>query len=86
MIFAIDVPVPKKIHLIENSDAESEADDQYAIVHALLESQFIIKGLFGTHFGEERSKAEGGTKYEHVVTMTRATSLDLMRWIRIIQC
>ncbi|MEK3697989.1 MULTISPECIES: nucleoside hydrolase [unclassified Paenibacillus] len=45
----------KKIRLIVNSDAKNEADDQYAIVHVLLTSQFIVKGLIGAHFGEERS-------------------------------
>ncbi|WP_240420004.1 nucleoside hydrolase [Paenibacillus periandrae] len=56
MKLAINVPDAKKIRLIVNSDAKNEADDQYAIVHALLTSQFVIKGLIGAHFGEERSK------------------------------
>jgi hypothetical protein len=56
MKLAIDVPDAKKIRLIVNSDAKNEADDQYAIVHSLLTSQFVIKGLIGAHFGSERSK------------------------------
>ncbi|UUZ94009.1 nucleoside hydrolase [Paenibacillus sp. P25] len=55
MKLTFDVPDPKKIRLIVNSDAKNEADDQYAIVHALLTPQFIVKGLIGAHFGEERS-------------------------------
>lgn len=56
MKFAFDVPKTKKLRLIVNSDAKNEADDQYAIAHALLTPQFIIKGLIGAHFGEEKSK------------------------------
>jgi Inosine-uridine nucleoside N-ribohydrolase len=55
MILPFDVPDSKKIRVIVNSDAKNEADDQYAIVHALLTPQFIVKGLIGTHFGEARS-------------------------------
>lgn len=56
MKHTFNVPDLKKIRLIVNSDAKNEADDQYAIVHALLTSQFIVKGLIGAHFGEERSQ------------------------------
>jgi purine nucleosidase len=38
-----DIPDPKKIRLIVNTDAKNEADDQFAIVHALLTPQFIPK-------------------------------------------
>ncbi|AIQ31511.1 nucleoside hydrolase [Paenibacillus sp. FSL P4-0081] len=55
MKHAFKVSDLKKIRLIVNSDAKNEADDQYAIVHVLLTSQFIVKGLIGAHFGEERS-------------------------------
>lgn len=33
-----------KIRVIICSDAKNEADDQYALVHALLSKKFIIKG------------------------------------------
>lgn len=56
MKHAFEVPELKKIRLIVNSDAKNEADDQYAIVHALLTPQFMIKGLIGAHFGDEKSK------------------------------
>ncbi|MBB6637167.1 nucleoside hydrolase [Cohnella thailandensis] len=56
MKLGFDVPDSKKIRLIVNSDAKNEADDQYAIVHALLTPQFIVKGLIGAHFGELRSR------------------------------
>ncbi|WP_205672087.1 hypothetical protein [Ammoniphilus sp. YIM 78166] len=50
MKLAFDVPEQKKIRLIVNTDAKNEADDQFAIVHALLTPQFLIKGLVAAHF------------------------------------
>lgn len=44
-----------KIRLIIDTDAKNEADDQFAIVHALLTPKFDIKGIIGTHFGPNRS-------------------------------
>lgn len=51
ILFKFTVPDNKKIRVIINSDAKNEADDQFAIVHALLTPKFIIKGLIGAHFG-----------------------------------
>lgn len=55
-MFKFNVPSRKKIRLIINTDAKNEADDQFAIAHALLTPKFVIKGLIGAHFGNERSK------------------------------
>ena len=41
--------------VIVNTDAKNEADDQYAIVHALLSPTLDIRGLVAAHFGTERS-------------------------------
>lgn len=60
------VPEQKRIRLIVNTDAANEADDPYAIVHALLTPRFRIRGLIGAHYGArdddsmERSCAEIG--------------------------
>jgi len=40
---------------IINTDAKNEADDQYAIVHALLSPTIDVRGLIAAHFGTERS-------------------------------
>ena len=40
---------------IINTDAKNEADDQYAIVHALLSPTMDVRGLVAAHFGSERS-------------------------------
>ncbi len=42
--------------LIIDTDAKNEADDQYAIVHALLSPTLDIRGLIAAHFGTRRSE------------------------------
>ena len=53
--YRFTVPNDKKIRLIIDTDAKNEADDQFAIVHALLTPKFIIKGLIAAHFGTRRN-------------------------------
>lgn len=41
----------KKIRVIIDTDAACEADDQFAIAHALMTQKFIVKGIISEHFG-----------------------------------
>src|SRR5207253_6745752 len=45
----------KKARVILNTDAKNEADDQYAIVHAILTPSFDLTGIIPAHFGPHRS-------------------------------
>ncbi|MCZ8106984.1 MAG: nucleoside hydrolase [Burkholderiales bacterium] len=48
---------PDKMHrVIINTDAKNEADDQYAIVQALLTPSFDLHGIIPAHFGAIKSK------------------------------
>jgi inosine-uridine nucleoside N-ribohydrolase len=72
-IYHFVVPEAKKIRLIINTDAKNEADDQYAIVHALLTPKFVIKGIIGAHFGTRRtmqSMLESYAEIEKVLQLT----------------
>ena len=46
---------PTRRRVIIDTDAKNEADDQYAIVHALLSPTLDVRGLVPAHFGTERS-------------------------------
>ncbi|HKT00492.1 MAG TPA: nucleoside hydrolase [Rugosimonospora sp.] len=46
---------PERRRVIINSDAKNEADDQFAIVHALLSPSLAVRGLIPAHFGTARS-------------------------------
>lgn len=46
---------PRTRRVIIDTDAKNEADDQFAIVHALLSETLDVRGLIAAHFGTERS-------------------------------
>jgi inosine-uridine nucleoside N-ribohydrolase len=61
--------------VIVNTDAKNEADDQFAIVHALLTPSFEIHGIIPAHFGTRRSQTSLQDSHEEVIKL-----LDLMGW------
>jgi purine nucleosidase len=66
------VPDPKRVRVLMNTDAKNEADDQYAIVHALLTPLFMNKGIIAAHFGTGRttdSMEESYAEVKHVLNL-----------------
>lgn len=55
MKLAYDVPEKKRIRVIVDTDAACEADDPFAIAHALMTKKFDVKGITAAHFVEEGS-------------------------------
>ena len=55
MKYKYDVTEDKKVRVIIDTDAACEADDPFAIVHALLSPKLIVNGIGATHFNEEGS-------------------------------
>jgi len=49
------IPEEKKIRVIVDTDAACEADDPFAIAHALMSPKLIVKGITAVHFAEEGS-------------------------------
>lgn len=49
-------PPEKRKRVIVNTDAKNEADDQYAIVHALLTPSFELHGIIPAHFGQRPNR------------------------------
>jgi purine nucleosidase len=47
--------ISSRRRVIIDTDAKNEADDQFAIVHALLSPSLEIRGLIAAHFGASRS-------------------------------
>lgn len=63
----------RKVRLIVNTDAKNEADDQFAIVHAILTPMFDLHGIISAHFGEKRFKNSQQMSHDEVLKI-----LDLM--------
>lgn len=60
------VPDSKKIRVIIDTDAACEADDQYAIAHALMTQKFIVRGITAEHFGTEFEGKSEQKSYEEI--------------------
>lgn len=69
-----NIPEDKKIRVIVDTDAACEADDPYAIVHALLSPKLIVKGIVAEHFAEEGSMERS---YEEIRTILEAMNVDV---------
>jgi purine nucleosidase len=69
------LPPEKRTRVIVNTDAKNEADDQFAIVHALLTPSFEIHGIIPAHFGARRSESSMPESREEVAHLLR-----LMDW------
>ena len=74
MAIKFDISDYKKIRVIVDTDAACEADDPFAIVHALLSPKLIIKGICAEHFN-----APGSTKksYDEIKTILDAMDMDV---------
>lgn len=69
---------PASLHrVIVNTDAKNEADDQFAIVHALLTPSFEVHGLIPAHFGLHPGRTENSMEasWEEVNLLLRLMNL-----------
>ena len=61
--------------VILNTDAKNEADDQFAIVHALLSPTLDVRGLIAAHFGTRRSQRSMEESREEIELLLRLMDL-----------
>ena len=69
-----EVPDYKKIRVIVDTDAACEADDPFAIAHALLCKKFDIKAIFAEQFGSPDSTAKS---YDEILTILDCMNMDV---------
>ncbi|GAB3283699.1 nucleoside hydrolase [Kineosporia babensis] len=67
----------KRRRVILNTDAKNEADDQYAIVHALLSPSLDVRGLIPAHFGEHRTTRSMEESREEIDRLLGLMGLDV---------
>ena len=69
-------PPSRRVRVIVNTDAKNEADDQFAIVHAILTPTFDLRGVIPAHFGTLRSARSQQDSREEVNLLLRLMDLD----------
>lgn len=67
--YEFPVPVEKQVRLITDTDAKNEADDQFAVVQALLSPKIDNVGLIAAHFGTDRVPESMQASYKELETI-----------------
>ena len=67
---------PTRRRVIVDTDAKNEADDQFAIVHALFSPTLDVRGLIAAHFGSERSDRSMAESREEIDLLLRLSRLS----------
>lgn len=70
------VPPEKQVRLITVTDAKNEADDQFAVVHALLSPKFDHAGFIAAHFGTRRCADSMERSYAELETIFDLMGFD----------
>ncbi len=68
-----DIPDYKKIRVIVDTDAACEADDPFAIVHALLSPKLIVRGVIAEHFNVPHSMEDC---FDEISAIKQAMAVD----------
>jgi hypothetical protein len=73
--YAFGVPEEKIIRVIIDTDAKNEADDQFAIVHAVLSPKLEHVGFIATHYGINRHQDSMQRSYDELETIFKKMQL-----------
>lgn len=74
MPFQYKVSEDKKVRIIIDTDAACEADDPFAIAHALMCQKFDVRAIFAEQFNCEGSTRQS---YEEILTVLRAMKKEV---------
>lgn len=73
--YRFTVQEKKKIRVIIDSDAACEADDQFAIVHALLTPRFKVEGIIAEQFNSEGGGLSVDKSYDEIKKLLSLTDM-----------
>ncbi len=76
MSYQFNVKENKKVRVIIDTDAACEADDQYAIVHALLTPRFIVRGIIAEQFNSPDRADSVEKSYAEVKRVLEIMSME----------
>ncbi len=75
-VFNVNFPTDAKQRVIVNTDAKNEADDQYAIVHAVLTPSFDLHGIIPAHYGIRKTPISLQESHDETVKILRLMGLE----------
>ena len=72
MVYNFTVPDYKKVRVIVSTDAACEADDPFAIAHALLSPKLMVKAVIAEHFMQEGSMEKSYAAAKHLLDLMKS--------------
>lgn len=78
--YKYEVPDKKKYRVIIHTDCKNEADDQFALAHALMTPKFIVRGIIAGHFDAHAQQwGKGQTvqaSYDEIIKILNLMGLE----------
>lgn len=74
--YRFSVPQEKLVRVITNTDAKNEADDQFAVVQAILSPKFENVGFIAAHFGTAQCSDSMERSYRELETIFEKMNLS----------
>lgn len=74
--YVFQVPEEKIVRLITDTDAKNEADDDFAVVQALLSPKIENVGLVAAHYGTDRDRDSMEKSYRELKTLVGKMGFD----------
>ena len=71
-----DLQYGRRARALIDTDAKNEADDQFAIVHALLSPSLDVRGLIPAHFGTRRGQDSMDQSRREIELLLRLLKLE----------
>ena len=72
MVYNFTVPDYKKMRVIVSTDAACEADDPFAIAHALLSPKLMVKAVIAEHFMQAGSMEKSYAAAKHLLDLMKS--------------
>jgi len=69
MALAFDVKIKKQLRVIIDTDAACEADDPFAIAHALMSPRLNVKAIFAEQFGDADTTKRSYDEIQKIVSL-----------------
>ena len=79
MPYRFTVQEKKRLRVIIDTDAACEADDQFAIVHALLTPRFEVKGIIAEQFSKNINEHSVDRSYDEIQKLLRLMHISDMQ-------
>lgn len=74
MSLLYEIPEYKKLRVIIDTDAACEADDPFAIAHALMSKKLDVKAIFAEQFGTPETAKKS---YDEIITILKAMDISV---------